>query len=68
MVQRLAKGVLPPNTIIQKDAITAMSKGATVFVNYLSAQYVDSSSDTSTGALSGPQHTSPPSPILSLPP
>ena len=39
MVQRLAKGVLPPNTIIQKDAITAMSKGATVFVNYLSAQY-----------------------------
>ena len=35
MVQRLAKGVLPPNTQIQKDAITAMSKGATVFVNYL---------------------------------
>jgi len=36
MVQRLAKGVLPPNTQIQKDAITAMSKSATVFVNYLS--------------------------------
>lgn len=35
MVQRLAKGVLPPNTQIQKDAITAMSKGATVFVNHI---------------------------------
>ncbi|OCK85946.1 histone-fold-containing protein [Lepidopterella palustris CBS 459.81] len=35
MVQRLAKGVLPPNTQIQKDALLAMSKGATVFVNYL---------------------------------
>ena len=36
MVQRLAKGVLPPNTQIQKDAITALSKGATVYVNHLS--------------------------------
>ena len=35
MVQRLAKGVLPPNTQIQKDSILAMQKGATVFVNYL---------------------------------
>ncbi|KAL8835302.1 MAG: hypothetical protein Q9170_003388 [Blastenia crenularia] len=35
MVQRLAKGVLPSNTQIQKDAITAMSKGATVFVNHI---------------------------------
>ncbi|KAL8736267.1 MAG: hypothetical protein Q9166_000422 [cf. Caloplaca sp. 2 TL-2023] len=35
MVQRLAKGVLPPNTQIQKDAIIAMSKGATVFVNHI---------------------------------
>ncbi|KAL8941450.1 MAG: hypothetical protein Q9216_002223 [Gyalolechia sp. 2 TL-2023] len=35
MVQRLAKGVLPPNTQIQKDAITAISKGATVFVNHI---------------------------------
>ncbi|MCJ1428738.1 hypothetical protein MMC29_006649 [Sticta canariensis] len=40
MVQRLAKGVLPPNTQIQKDAITAMSKSATVFVNYLSQAHV----------------------------
>ncbi|KAF2094856.1 histone-fold-containing protein, partial [Rhizodiscina lignyota] len=37
MVQRLAKGVLPANTQIQKDALLAMSKSATVFVNYLSA-------------------------------
>ncbi|KAL8854591.1 MAG: hypothetical protein Q9221_000626 [Calogaya cf. arnoldii] len=35
MVQRLAKGVLPPNTQIQKDAIVAMSKGATVFINHI---------------------------------
>jgi hypothetical protein len=40
IVQRLAKGVLPPNTQIQKDALLAMSKGATVFVNYLTSQYV----------------------------
>ncbi len=35
MVQRLAKGVLPPNTSLGKDAIVAMQKGATVFINYL---------------------------------
>ncbi|KAF1835471.1 histone-fold-containing protein [Decorospora gaudefroyi] len=35
IVQRLAKGVLPPNTQIQKDALLAMSKSATVFVNYI---------------------------------
>lgn len=38
IVQRLAKGVLPPNTQIQKDAVLAMSKSATVFVNYLTSQ------------------------------
>lgn len=37
MVQRLAKGVLPANTSIQKDALLALSKSATVFVNYLSS-------------------------------
>ncbi|KAI9699050.1 MAG: hypothetical protein M1836_003239 [Candelina mexicana] len=37
MVMRLAKGVLPANTQIQKDAILAMSKSATVFVNYLAS-------------------------------
>ncbi len=41
MVQRLAKGVLPPNTQIQKDAIVAMSKGATVFINHIADKYVD---------------------------
>ncbi|KAK4697468.1 DNA polymerase epsilon subunit 3, partial [Lecanoromycetidae sp. Uapishka_2] len=35
MVQRLAKGVLQPNTSISKDALLALSKGATVFINYL---------------------------------
>ncbi|MCJ1461554.1 hypothetical protein MMC07_000151 [Pseudocyphellaria aurata] len=54
MVQRLAKGVLPPNTQIQKDAITAICKSATVFVNYLSQAHVplynsiDFSANTST--------------------
>lgn len=42
MVQRLAKGVIPANTQIQKDAITAMSKSATLFVNYLAHAYVNS--------------------------
>ncbi|KAF2833109.1 histone-fold-containing protein [Ophiobolus disseminans] len=37
IVQRLAKGVLPPNTQIQKDALLAMSKSATVFVSYLTS-------------------------------
>ncbi|QDS74249.1 hypothetical protein FKW77_002972 [Venturia effusa] len=37
MVQRLSKGVLPPNTQIQKDALLAISKSATVFINYLAS-------------------------------
>lgn len=37
---RLAKSVLPPNTTVQKDAVLAMQKAATVFVSYLSSQYV----------------------------
>ncbi|KAH8731019.1 histone-fold-containing protein [Phaeosphaeriaceae sp. PMI808] len=37
IVQRLAKGVLPPNTQIQKDALLAMSKSATVFVSYITS-------------------------------
>ncbi|KAJ9668564.1 hypothetical protein H2201_001206 [Coniosporium apollinis] len=41
MVQRLAKGVLPPNTSIQKDALLALSKSATVFVSYLTHQAHD---------------------------
>lgn len=45
IVQRLAKGVLPPNTQIQKDALLAMSKGATVFVNYLTSAYVPKQKD-----------------------
>ncbi|KAI9851803.1 MAG: hypothetical protein M1838_002661 [Thelocarpon superellum] len=41
MVQRLAKGVLPPNTQISKDALLAMSKSATVFVNFITAHAND---------------------------
>lgn len=37
---RLAKSVLPPNTTIQKDAVLAIQKAATVFVSYLSSQCV----------------------------
>lgn len=40
VVTRLAKGVLPPNTQIQGNAMLAMSKSATVFVNYIASQYV----------------------------
>lgn len=35
IITRLAKGVLPPNTQIQANAILALSKSATVFINYL---------------------------------
>ncbi|KAN0067717.1 Histone-fold-containing protein [Elaphomyces granulatus] len=37
LTQRLAKSVLPPNTTIQKDALLAIQKAATVFVSYLSS-------------------------------
>ncbi|KJZ76645.1 hypothetical protein HIM_03981 [Hirsutella minnesotensis 3608] len=37
IITRLAKGVLPPNTQIQANAILAMSKGATVFISYLAS-------------------------------
>ncbi|KAH7383606.1 histone-fold-containing protein [Cadophora sp. MPI-SDFR-AT-0126] len=35
IVTRLAKGVLPPNTQVQGNAMLATTKSATVFVNYL---------------------------------
>ncbi|KAI0160928.1 histone-fold-containing protein [Hypoxylon sp. FL1284] len=35
IITRLAKGVLPPNTQIQANAILAMSKSAVVFINHL---------------------------------
>ena len=40
MVSRIAKGVLPGETSIQRDALLAISKSSTVFVSYLAAQYV----------------------------
>ena len=39
MIARLAKGVLPANTQIQKDALLALHKSATVFVSYIAAKY-----------------------------
>jgi hypothetical protein len=36
----LGKGVLPPNTQIQANAILALSQSTTVFINYLASQYV----------------------------
>lgn len=65
MVQRLAKGVLPANTQIQKDALLAISKSATVFVNYLSTQYVpfpshsQPNSPNNTSILKIPNHVHP---------
>ncbi|KAH8675908.1 histone-fold-containing protein [Xylariales sp. PMI_506] len=35
IITRLAKGVLPPNTQIQANAILAITKAATVFINHL---------------------------------
>ncbi|KAB2569864.1 DNA polymerase epsilon subunit 3 [Lasiodiplodia theobromae] len=41
MVNRLAKGALPPNFNVQSVAQSAISKSATVFVNYLTAHASD---------------------------
>ena len=40
MIARLAKGVLPPNTQIHKDALLALHKSATVFVSFIASKYV----------------------------
>ena len=40
IITRLAKGVLPPNTQIQANAILALTKSATVFINHLANAYV----------------------------
>ncbi|KAG5518021.1 hypothetical protein PMAC_003205 [Pneumocystis sp. 'macacae'] len=37
VVLKLAKKVLPEHTNIQKDAITALMRGSSVFINYLSS-------------------------------
>lgn len=39
----MAKGVLPPNTQIQANAILALSKSAVVFINHLATTYVSPS-------------------------
>lgn len=57
MVQRLAKGVLPANTSLHKDAILALSKGATVFINYLAHA-------ANTASLSGGKRTIPPTAVV----
>lgn len=36
----MAKGVLPPNTQIQANAILALTKSATVFISHLANAYV----------------------------
>ncbi|KAG4303931.1 hypothetical protein PORY_002675 [Pneumocystis oryctolagi] len=41
VVLKLAKKVLPEHTSIQKDAITALMRGSSVFINYLSAAAFD---------------------------
>ncbi|KAL2685128.1 hypothetical protein Neosp_006224 [[Neocosmospora] mangrovei] len=37
IITRLSKGVLPPNTQIQANAILALSQSTTVFINYLAS-------------------------------
>lgn len=46
IVTRLAKGVLPPNTQIQANAILAMTKSASVFISHLANAYVVPPSDS----------------------
>ncbi|KIW70504.1 hypothetical protein PV04_02766 [Phialophora macrospora] len=35
LISRLARGSLPPNTSLQKDALLALTRSATVFISYL---------------------------------
>ena len=37
LTSRIARGMLPPNTSLQKDAVLALTKSATVFISYLAA-------------------------------
>ncbi|KAI7233795.1 hypothetical protein KC330_g5187 [Hortaea werneckii] len=41
MIARLSKGVLPANTQIQKEALLALHKSATVFVNFIASHAND---------------------------
>ncbi|KAI9051088.1 hypothetical protein LZ554_005194 [Drepanopeziza brunnea f. sp. 'monogermtubi'] len=54
IVTRLAKGVLPPNTQIQGNAMVAISKSATVFVNYV-ASHANEHAATHNRKTIGPQ-------------
>lgn len=40
MIARLAKGVLPANNRVDKDALLAIQKSATVFVSQLASKFV----------------------------
>lgn len=42
IITRLAKGMLPPNTQIQSNAVLGICKGATVFISHLANQWVSS--------------------------
>ncbi|KAH6619812.1 histone-fold-containing protein [Chaetomium sp. MPI-SDFR-AT-0129] len=46
IITRLAKGMLPPNTQIQANAILALTKSATVFISHLA----DAANEFTTGA------------------
>lgn len=41
MVQRLIKSVLPANTMLQRDAVTALNKSATVFISHVASAAAD---------------------------
>jgi len=40
LVTRIAKSAVPENVKLQKDTVLSLVKGATVFINYLAATYV----------------------------
>jgi hypothetical protein len=39
VVTKIAKSALPDNAKLQKDSVTALVKGSTVFINYLGEQH-----------------------------
>ncbi|OLL23632.1 DNA polymerase epsilon subunit D [Neolecta irregularis DAH-3] len=46
IVTRLAKGVLPDNTSLQKDSVLALQKAATVFINYIASTANDNTTSS----------------------
>ncbi|KAI9495306.1 histone-fold-containing protein [Zychaea mexicana] len=53
-ISRVLKNALPPGTALQKEAKVAVSKAATVFINYLSTVANDTAKSANHKTISAP--------------